>query len=392
MDPISHGLTSKGTLHPPSSSARNPDAAGTTGGQEAGRAADPPASAEHCEPSPHLVPMRSHTKEEVGFNEEDIQEKMREMKVLFDDNKTKGHTRRKHYWLFSEQEELAVLMEKYGPGSWRINTLKFITSHTVQSIIVALLIIDVLIIFTELFLDAQFPPCYITERDAISCCPATGTATDFNALADLDIPNDFLASLNYPSPEFLFHQRHAVPGVFAVTCSNPDTSPFEAYPPTCDPHLRPGVHTAHIVLFSFSISILTLFELELIVLIIVLGPIFFRNPLYILDLVVVTASIALEICLFYITANAIINEVLAVLIVCRLWRLVRIAHGLVSSMHVTYEGKLHKAEEAYEELQESLGSIIKYVNYLEDRLAADAPTVGAKAENIQTAHDSVQWD
>jgi len=60
--------------------------------------------------------------------------------------------------------------ELRGHESWRKRTLDFLHKKWVQDVFMSLLILDILIIFTELFLMIEFPTCRLVTRDCISCC------------------------------------------------------------------------------------------------------------------------------------------------------------------------------------------------------------------------------
>ena len=65
----------------------------------------------------------------------------------------------------------------------------------------------------------------------------------------------------------------------------------------CDGHKWAAAHTAHAVLLWLSVSILALFFLELSALVVCLRRAFLRNKLYLLDLIIVSISLGLEIAL-----------------------------------------------------------------------------------------------
>jgi hypothetical protein len=102
-----------------------------------------------------------------------------------------------------------------------------------------------------------------------------------------------------------------------------------------------------------TVVILGLFEVELLTLIYLLGPVkFFKQFLYVLDLVIVSASLALELSLQYIGDDNTVAAVLPeLLIVFRVWRFVRIGHGLVASAHEVGLDKMHTALEHIEKLE-----------------------------------------
>ena len=87
--------------------------------------------------------------------------------------KLQQRQRRGHasFWLSAEQEREHVA-EKCGERSWQHTLVRVVQSQRAQVIIITLLVLDVLIIFAELFIDAEWPSCRIIERDGISCCPS----------------------------------------------------------------------------------------------------------------------------------------------------------------------------------------------------------------------------
>lgn len=71
----------------------------------------------------------------------------------------------------SRKSVLAYASAKHSVGSWRVAIHKFFDQKWVQRTLMTLLIFDILFIFAELFLQVEFPLCYIIERDCEACCP-----------------------------------------------------------------------------------------------------------------------------------------------------------------------------------------------------------------------------
>lgn len=205
----------------------------------------------------------------------------------------------------TRRSEHAAVTELHGEESWKARAVRFIHSKLVQVVLMSLLIVDVLVLFVELFLSASYPSCNSIESGAISCCPAAyGQAQRWLADANDD---------------------HGAGGLCEM--------PYEdtLYPVACNEHQHPALHTAHVALRTISISILTVFFIELSVLMICLGVVhFFNNFYYVLDFVVVTVSLGLEI-LFAMLNDIEAAELAGFLILARLWRFVRIGHGIYSS-------------------------------------------------------------
>lgn len=100
--------------------------------------------------------------------------------------------------------------------------------------------------------------------------------------------------------------------------------------------------------------ILGTFEIELLLLMYLIGPKIFCSQLaYIADIIVVTMSLALEM-MFRFASDEALSALPGILIVFRLWRFVRIGHGLVSSTFELQERKIHLAVEYIEELEAKL--------------------------------------
>jgi hypothetical protein len=136
--------------------------------------------------------------------------------------------------------------------------LNFIYQTAVQWTLIALLLLDVLILFTELFLgthvsfvfcftcagiggrlltlfvtDFKYPLCMYVTRDAISCCPVDGAADDHSNIR-------WLADDSHES-----------------FCQNPLVETDNTA--GCNPHKWETVHNAEEALFIMTLTILSIF-------------------------------------------------------------------------------------------------------------------------------------
>lgn len=104
-----------------------------------------------------------------------------------------------------------------------------------------------------------------------------------------------------------------------------------------------------------TIVILSTFEIELLLLTYLVGPAkFFRQIYYVIDLFIVTCSMLLEL-LFHVMSKELMEVLPGMLVLFRVWRFVRIGHGLVASTHEIEEQKTHLALEHIELLEGRLG-------------------------------------
>ena len=123
-------------------------------------------------------------------------------------------------------------------------------------------------------------------------------------------------------------------------------------PAACDEHKYPGEHIAHEVLFSLTMIILITFEIELLLMVYLLGPKeFFSQVWYVLDLFIVTVSLVLEL-VFKFVRDDIIQDLVGILVLFRVWRFVRIGHGLIVSTFEIQEEKIEELKHYVQEMEE----------------------------------------
>mmetsp|Transcript_9414 Transcript_9414/g.16105 ORF Transcript_9414/g.16105 Transcript_9414/m.16105 type:complete len:308 (-) Transcript_9414:533-1456(-) len=259
-----------------------------------------------------------------------------------DEYKRRDDRRRSSFAVPTTKEEHATVKERHvtdeNPNPWQCRLLEILNSPTVQHIIIVMLLLDVCIIFTELAIDAFYPSCNLIERDAVSCC---NEGVDSHGAGEV---HRFMAGINRFLAEKGGDEHH----------SDLCIAPFVEtdYPAGCDDHKYPGVHVAHEVLFSFTLIILILFEIELLLMVYLLGPkAYFSRPLYVLDLFVVTVSLVLEV-VFAVVHEDILNDLVGILVLFRVWRFVRIGHGLVASTFELQEEKIHELKHYVQEVEE----------------------------------------
>jgi len=252
---------------------------------------------------------------------------------------------RQGFSLPSTANELHCAKERWDEDSWQLKALHFINSDKVQKFFIYLLVLDVLILFTELAIDVFFPACVTVIRDAISCCPADGYSDGHDAHADDTDVHRLLGG-----------------GDGSEICTYPLVQ--TTYPAGCDSHKYHGVHVTHDVLFWCTVAILVAFEIELVLLMYLLGmKQFFHHYIYVVDLFIVTISLVLEL-IFKLAKNSVMEVLPGILIIFRLWRFVRIGHGLVAS---TYELQDHKMELALEHIEELENRLRAHENNLPQR-------------------------
>lgn len=210
----------------------------------------------------------------------------------------------------------------HGTDSWRYDVLEFLHQPYIQKILMILLFTDVILLFTEFFLLAQYPHCTVIIRDGISCCPI--------------VVDEAVRWLSEGATEGGGGDEH-----HSNVCDSGEAN--YNYPAGCNEHKWNGVHITETVIFSLTMCILFTFFIELNVTMIALKPsIFFKQFFYTLDYCVITISIVLELT-FYMYEDDAYQSLAGFLVAVRLWRFVRIGHGVVELTH-------NMAHHEYEEL------------------------------------------
>ena len=209
----------------------------------------------------------------------------------------------------------------HGSESWRMKILEFLHQKKVQYVLIALLVLDVCILFIELFLLTQYPMCAVIERDCFSCCPETSAHT---AAADNGLR--FLSSEGGDA-----HNEGICEEGLTPTAGTGG----------CDPHKWENVHHAEFGFFIITILILSIFFLELNLEMMALHPsVFFRQFFYALDYLIVTVSLILELSFHFMNEDN-LATLLGLLVFGRVWRFVRIGHGIIEATseltHQKYE-------------------------------------------------------
>jgi len=225
----------------------------------------------------------------------------------------------------TKEEAVCHTVDEHGHDSWRTWALKTLHSTPVEIALIVLLLMDVIILFIEIFLSATYPSCKTIERDAISCCPIVEESHGDEHLR-------FLAgskSDHHYCPEG-FEQGSVV---------------------SCDGHKWHNIHVTEEVLFYLTITILSLFFIELSTSIIILTPcVFFKQFFFLADFVVVTVSLVLEL-VFHFVHEKIISSLVGLLVIARIWRFIRIGHGLIEATHKWSQHEQRKHSKYVEELE-----------------------------------------
>jgi len=237
--------------------------------------------------------------------------------------------------------------ELHGGSSWRYKVVAYIHQPLFQKLMIGLLGLDMLLLFIELFILATYPHCSLIERDCLSCIASNSYSLEEKADA-----HRFLSGGEEPVCEHGYE--------------------FNGLPAGCDESKWSTVHAVEEAIFILTIMILSTFFIELTVEMIALTPgIFFRQFWFLLDYVIITVSLVLEIS-FHVLGDAAYETLVGVLVLVRIWRFVRIGHG---SVEVTHEN----AEEGRSEL-------LQYVEELENLLKAEGLALPPSQQHVHQVY------
>ena len=203
--------------------------------------------------------------------------------------------------------------------SWRKRILDIVFSKSMDIFLACLIVLDVIMAFTELFIMAEYPSCDIIEKYAISCCPSESS--------------NFLGSSKLGRALGLTSDNLCEKGI-----------EYRDYDATCDEDDYPkGVEIANTIIFALGMVILTIFIVEQLLILIALGARkFFGNMFLVLDFVIIMMSI-LELIVFSLEGH-LKQSLSAFMMIFRMWRFVRIGGGIAKS-NETFEANFGRANE-----------------------------------------------
>lgn len=222
------------------------------------------------------------------------------------------------------------MKNKYGEESWQNTLYEKLTHRSFEIFLLVLLFLDIIVVISEIVVDVEYPSCHNVRRTGIvrSCCPITDDGG-----YDHGEGHRFLVSSS-ESSHHSSDNHHSF-------CDGHGYEELSYY--GCNDH-NETIHKVHLSLFIVSTTILCIFELELLMKLFLLQPReFFRHKLLALDLVVVTISLTLDILLH--SMSSLLGELAVLLAFVRLWRFIRIIHGV-------FEEIIEHSKEQFEEFEE----------------------------------------
>ncbi|KAI3435829.1 hypothetical protein D9Q98_001887 [Chlorella vulgaris] len=132
----------------------------------------------------------------------------------------------------------------------------------------------------------------------------------------------------------------------------------------CHEHEPHAVHTAEEALRWTSVGILCLFTAELAVRLAVFGHTYFTHSRWhLFDAVVVISSLVLELSLHNLA-----QEVASLLVFFRLWRVLRVMHGVAEAIELNHESELSHHHRLVHGLQQDLADEQRHVQVLQRQL------------------------
>jgi len=217
------------------------------------------------------------------------------------------------------------VVQNHDVDSWRTKVHKFFDTRWVQTTLMSLLCLDILIIFVELFLMSIFPECKAVVENCVACCPGSEIE---------DNQNERWLTEDICEGGYNSNEGNAA----------------------CDEHKYPTVHAIENVLFWCTISILVIFLVENLVEIAALGVCkYFKQVFLAVDFAVVLISLVFEL-ISRFDDHLKILQYGVVLIFFRIWRFVRVGHGIAEvASELTaghFESLVEYAKECEKKLEE----------------------------------------
>ena len=123
--------------------------------------------------------------------------------------------------------------------------------------------------------------------------------------------------------------------------------------PSSSESIPEAVHVIHLILYYSTIVILSIFELEHILLMISFGVLFFSHPLYVLDFLVITSALLIEV-VFRNYFTSVLSSFFALL---RLWRIGRIAQAVFEAEKKNFDKRYKRVASRVKSLEERLAAV-----------------------------------
>ena len=299
-----------------------------------------------------------------------------------------------------------AVVQRSGASSWEARLVRLLQSKLVQAVLIALLLGDVFVVFAELYLETEHPGCRVVRRSAFSCCaapppppPLAGLTAGLTAglySHNVSSSSDVL-SIRHSDAHLahdLAHEHAAAAGSghggggWAHVWDSL-VAPWDALSPhTPQAHhqcaspavgggfavgcaLAPWVHVTHELFSLTSLLILLAFQLEILGFIAAFRTLFVRSAGYLLDVVVVSLSLGLQWYVLMIELGfkdplglatssgsvASLEELQGIILFARLWRFIRVGHGIASSVHDMVSHAHAETHEVVRGLRESLQNL-----------------------------------
>lgn len=238
-------------------------------------------------------------------------------------NQEHSQAAKTRFWL-SGKLMMAAVSDRYGPESWQADLVRKLQSQEVQIALICFLLLDVIFIFAELFIEAEYPTCRTMSHRAVSCCAASEGRQLGGAFHVHDEKSALLA-----------HQIGFFP-----ECPSPLVAAPAANGLQCLEGDQQWAHVMHEALTVGSLCILGVFAVELGLLLSALGSLFLRSWAYVLDLVIISSSLTIMLYVYWARAHARatgdvvgLEGLQGIIMFARCWRFVRVGHGIALSMH-----------------------------------------------------------
>lgn len=228
--------------------------------------------------------------------------------------------------------------KEHAQHGWRDKLGHFLESKPEQWFIFGLICIDLLVIFVQLFVIEPHLSCHPPQTPTVA-----------------------------PTP---------TPTGHAAMLSNPDHSSSEHH------DTNEAYELAEKWLTRSSLAILSILAAEIILLLVAFDIRFFKQPLYILDALVISASLVIEITepklQHHGTGEA--RSMANLLMIFRLWRIVRIIHGIAMSVQ-------ERSEEHIKELEAELEKLTKEKTHVETKF----DYLKKKYKKLAEAHEEIHF-
>lgn len=252
-------------------------------------------------------------------------------------------------------------------------------------VMLVLLMLEIIVLLLELTLEVEYPDCEMAE-DSVECeLLCMNNDGDFVIVEDAEVDLEealhksmqLFGGVMDMSPYASFSIENVGRHLLDTSTEEDETvalcSSLARVATECVREENDPVVRTEEALTIISITILCIFELELLLQLFIHRFDFLRDPLYLVDFIIVSVSLAIEAYFYSQDEEELAAGLVGLLVFGRAWRFLRIIYSLFLILHEVDESIINKHEEHHEIIEEKVRLLEEQLKQWEIEQEAASP-------------------